>query len=357
MEEVVKMKLVILPVILLVLVFVVSCATKETLVLENITISTDSHPEFVLKNTDNLSEEQLKKDEKIASALNKALTDYPELSTMLEADMIDGGSNSYIYEGSEPFFKTLNEFTDENFKKAISMFTDITEDEFIYNAAIGYGISNEEKLMFEIPEEPLTERVKETKIVKSSFDEMMVWGFWSTFFNRQDIPIAKANMSEYECSLDQILDLEVYTIVQFLFNKELVNLLRNKSITINYIQNLVFHYDSMLESFNRIGLNIDYQYTSNRFEQIMFSSMMLSMIIKGYNSVISLGHLLYSQLNYLLMINKADYIFSLGEMDMVIVDVMKTFIGNEGKINISLLSDWHSVHGVDYTYQFDDFRQ
>ncbi len=181
----------ILPVILLVLVFVVSCATKETLVLENITISTDSHPEFVLKNTDNLSEEQLKKDEKIASALNKALTDYPELSTMLEADMIDGGSNSYIYEGSEPFFKTLNEFTNENYKKAKSMFPDITCEEFYYSVAIGYGIAKstmiEETTIENIFEYETSDGSKspETLTIKPSFDDVMVHAFWASYFGER----------------------------------------------------------------------------------------------------------------------------------------------------------------------------
>ncbi len=118
---------------------------------------------------------------KITFALNKALADYPDLSSMLEADLIDGGDNSYIYQGTDSFFTTLQTFSDENYNKAKSMFPEITEDEFYYSASVGYMVANKEEININLGNELNLYENKDSLILNPTFDEVMSTGFWMSF--------------------------------------------------------------------------------------------------------------------------------------------------------------------------------
>ncbi len=160
--------------------------------LDGITLSLDSCPTFVIDDeaTSSMSEKQLEKKQSIVSSLNLAIQDRPELAGMLSADMIDGGSNDYYYEGGESFFKVLGEFADENYSKAQRMFPVVTCDEFYYSTAVGYAIANSwdrEPLEAENPlyddsisKDASTERYI---TIHPTFDEIMIHGFWAVFFN------------------------------------------------------------------------------------------------------------------------------------------------------------------------------
>ena len=175
----------------------ISCGGKITS-LQNIEIDLNSSPKFV-PGDNTVSAKQAEKESRIINFLNKALDDYPDLTTMLEADTIDGGSNSYIYESSESFFKILQEFTDENFSKTKSMFPDITEEEFYYHSAVAYSKANHNPEIFETPYIEF-QISTDIKTFTPTFSQLMATAFWVSYTserfdvdygNKNNLPIEK----------------------------------------------------------------------------------------------------------------------------------------------------------------------
>ena len=158
--------------------------------LDSVSLSVNDEPLFVLDDEamSTMSEGQLEEMNTIVSSLNRAIGDRPELARMLSADMIDGGSNDYVYEGGDSFFRVVGEFAEENFCKAERMFPEVTCDEFYYSTAIGYVITNSrdrEPLDVENPFIRFGESDSNLKpiTIDPSFDEIMTHGFWVAFFN------------------------------------------------------------------------------------------------------------------------------------------------------------------------------
>lgn len=91
--------------------------------LDGISLSVDDKPLFVIDEEakSSMNQKQVEKKNALISSLNRVIQDRPELAGMLEANIIDGGSNDYVYEGSESFLRVVGEFADENFSKAKRM--------------------------------------------------------------------------------------------------------------------------------------------------------------------------------------------------------------------------------------------
>ncbi len=168
----------------------ISCGKRETLPnknpcsLDGVTVSIDNKPTFVLDEeaSGTMSEQQLEDKQAIVSSLNRAIDDRPELASMLEADMIDGGSNDYVYEGGESFFKVVGEFADENYSKARRMFPEITCDEFFYHSAYDYAVCNHNPELFETPYvEFLNYEDYSVKYFNPTFDQLMSSAFWTSY--------------------------------------------------------------------------------------------------------------------------------------------------------------------------------
>ncbi len=331
----------ILPVILLVLVFIISCSTKETAMLDNITLSTDSHPEFVLKSSKNMSEKQISKDERIKDALNKAITDYPELSSMLEADMIDGGSNNYIYEGSEPFFKTLNEFTDENFKKAKSMFPEITEDEFIYNAAIGYGIANK-GTQIQINTEVLLDNLNGNGTTKYlNIEESVTSSFWALYLNSYFDNNIRINndSSNNDVTLNSPADIKSESEQTLILYEYFKLIYHEKYVAKKLINKEVYYKLGSKEQPNyaltglfleKLSENPLFQFENlemtDHFIEIGIESLILNYLLSGIknNQPFRIGHVLGVSTEYLAEICKTTFTISKIESD----NIGDTFVGD-----------------------------
>ncbi len=149
--------------------------------LNGIILSLDSYPTFVLDEaTSSMNQKQLEEKNATISSLNKAIDDRPDLADMLSADMIDGDSNDYVYEGGESFFKVVGEFADENYSKARSMFPEITCDEFYYHTAYAYAVCNHNPELFEIPYIEFM-RNSDVKTFTPTFDQLMSSAFWTSY--------------------------------------------------------------------------------------------------------------------------------------------------------------------------------
>lgn len=179
-----------IPILFLVIVMAVSMCVVFTSCrstscsLDGIVLSLDSYPTFILDNeaTSSMNEDDLEDKQAVVSSLNRAIQDRPELGDMLEADMMDGGSNDYVYEGGESFFKVVGEFADENYSKARSMFPEITYDEFYYHTAYAYAVCNHDPELFEIAYvEFLNFEDYSVKYITPTFDQLMSTAFWTSY--------------------------------------------------------------------------------------------------------------------------------------------------------------------------------
>jgi len=150
--------------------------------LDGIVLSLDSYPTCVLddETTSSMDEQQLDETNRIVSSFNRAIGDRPELADMLSADMIDGASNDYVYEGGESFFKAVGEFADENYSKARRMFQEITCDEFYHQSAVAYAVCNHDPDLFETPYIEFM-RNSDVKTFIPTFDQLMSSAFWTSY--------------------------------------------------------------------------------------------------------------------------------------------------------------------------------
>ncbi len=345
-------------------IFVLTSCGEKPRSLDNITVNYDSHPEFVLKSSKGISDDKIKKDLALIEVFNKAMKDYPYLSHMIEADMLDGiGDSGYVYDGKDMFFKKLQEFTDENYKKAKSMFPDITEDEFIYNAAIGYGVANEEEFVFEIPEEPLSERVIDSKMVKSSFDEMMMGGFWVSFFIdfydvNVDLKEFYAGNTNTQHNLYAVTGIREYTKTVIVLRETLITMYNNgvkyKNLRKeNYIKvgspELPNHLlkEHMLQELFDIGLSKNSNQL-NPFQEIGTGTMYLSKLlidecVKKKDIEIKLGHISKACNYYIHQFFKED--FSKGVMDSYLLASIVVNVLNQNSSNSVIspgeIMDWN----------------
>ncbi len=159
---------------------------NETCSLDGISISTnEGGGTLFILDEKGLSDEILKQKKNITASLNEAISKYPNLSEVLSDDEKNQSS----------FLKTMPSFSDENFKKAQLMFPDITEEQFYYHSAIGYGIANKAVIeeitignVFDYITNAGTENEEKsptTITLNTSFDDVMVHAFWASYFGER----------------------------------------------------------------------------------------------------------------------------------------------------------------------------
>jgi hypothetical protein len=280
--------------------------------LDGVSVSVDDKPMFVIDDDvkSSMSEEQLEEKNASISSLNKAIQDRSELAGMLSADMIDGASNDYLYEGGESFFRVVGEFADENYSKAREMFPGITCDEFYHHTAVAYAVCNHDPELFETPYiDSMGTRDQWIKYFIPAFDQLMSSAFWTSYCSDRyeidydnDIPYEQ----RFSCEdLDSSITFELTMMLQMGVKKSVMeaDLEKDNKISVSrkkylakYITNLIR--DIMLdEGVKRISYDDD-----DYFFQI---GNIISFSLMSFNSfsqdkvITTLGHMGYASVSYL----------------------------------------------------------
>jgi len=159
----------------------------------------------------------------IASALNEATEDRPDLVDMLQADISDDEENYFIHNGSDHFLETLQTFADTNYPKAEKMFPEMTYEEFYYCSAIGYTVANNGTMTFVIPSDPI-DSFEKTTTYTPDFEEVMIQSFCVTYcankFNYYNVlTFISPEERDMEITLDSVADIDVVVRFQLLIHK------------------------------------------------------------------------------------------------------------------------------------------
>ncbi len=282
--------------------------------LDSISLSLDSYPTFILDDEamSTMSEQQLEEKNATISSLNRAIQDRPELASMLSADMIDGGSNDYVYEGGESFLKVVGEFADENYSKAQRMFPKITCDEFYYHTSYAYSACNHNPELFETPyiDSMNTENHRINYFIPT-FDQLMSSAFWTSYCSVRfgieyddEIPFDE----RFECdSLDSNIIFELSMMLQMGTLKSVISgdipigeIIKTYPVKNKVLSNYMTTYiRKKLREYGMKNVRTD---SDDFFTQLGTESFYMSSVIEDYFDVsnfIKLGHRGFSSSAYL----------------------------------------------------------
>ncbi len=264
---------------------------------DGVVVLLNENHRFILADKPNLSakKQQFEK-QTVVSSLNRAIQDRPELAGMLEANIIDSGSNDYIYEGGESFLRVVGEFVDDNYSKAISMFPEITCESFYYHCAIAYAISNHDPELFEIPYIEFL-NIKNTHIKKYNpkFDHLMSFAFWTSYCSeRFELSYDNDNYSFDDIFRCENLDCEITFELAMMLEISLFESIINGNVSADSNQKrstyITEFMNDMLLGNGVIEVSSD---TTDFFSQIGNSVFLTSLVVYIFthnNNPIMLGH-------------------------------------------------------------------
>ena len=296
-----KVSVLMLMIVLLASTLFVSCGGGSvSCSLEDISLSTDDSGEavFMVEENDS-SDEKAKRRQAISSVLNNVIKARPELLDMLETES-----------SSDHFLQTLQTFADENYRKAVRMFPEMTWSEFYDYSAIGYAVANYDVELFETPYIEFWGS-QDVKTFTPTFDQIMSCGFWTSYcLKRFDgLELAKPSKQPNEqnsnpTSLDSYITMRTAIMVQIAVKESLRTgdipmgrVRTNPEIKIlsRYMTNKIS--DSLKRyEVKRVSLDED-----DYFSQIGNVSFYIGMLMKQFevDHDIQLGHLVAASADYL----------------------------------------------------------